>query len=84
MNKLEFNKLYLKDKAKLVLIEKGKFIASRDYYNQRLVLYDMVEFFAEVWYEPEGNKINNIISIELDDKRINGYIDSLSQQKIRS
>lgn len=74
MNKLEFDKLDITTKGKLVLVEEGKFIASREYYNQRIVLYDMGEFFAEVCYNPEGNQIHKIESLAQDDKNVNLYI----------
>lgn len=74
MNKLDFDKLDIKTKGQLVLLEEGRFISLRKYYNQSLVLYDMGDFFAEVWYEPESNKINKIESIEPSDKKIDLYI----------
>ena len=76
MKKLSFDKLDMKTKGNFVLVEEGKFIASREYYNQRLVLYDMGEFFAEVWYGPQGNKIHKIESMSLGDKKVNLYIHS--------
>ena len=75
MTQSEFNKLSHKEKGHLVFTE-GKFIASRQYYAQRLVLYDMEEFFAEVWYEPDKNKIHRIESLSPEDKRIDLYINS--------
>jgi len=71
----DFKNLSLQEKGKKALLE-GKFIASREYYNQRLVLYDMEDFFAEVWYEPNKNKIHRIDSLSLNDKRIDMYINS--------
>jgi hypothetical protein len=76
MQKLSFDKLDINAKGKLVLMDQGKFLSSRKYYNQTLVLYDMGDFFAEVWYEPESNKIHKIDSIEPGDKKIDRYIDS--------
>ena len=76
MKKTEFDKQNLKDKGNFVLLDQGKFIASRDYYNHRLVLYDLGEFFAEIWYEPQNNKIQKIESVEIGDKKIDRYIDA--------
>lgn len=75
MIQIEFNKLSLKEKGHVVF-QKGKYIASRQYYAQRLVLYDMKSFFAEVWYAPNKNKIHRIESLSQDDKRIDLYINS--------
>lgn len=62
-------------KGEKVFLE-GTFIASREYYAQRLVLYDLGEFFAEVWYLPNANKIHRIESLNQKDKRIDLYINT--------
>jgi hypothetical protein len=71
----DFNKLDLKAKGEKTFLE-GKFIAAREYYNQKLVLYDIGEFFGEVWYEPGTNKIHKIEGLTGEDKRIDRYIES--------
>lgn len=76
MSKPKFDTLTFQEKAQLVFFESGKFISSRDYYNQKLVLYDLGEFFADVWYESESNQIFKIEAIEPGDKRIDRYIES--------
>ena len=72
---IEFNELNLKAKGEKTFLE-GKFISSRSYYNQRLVLYSLYDFFVEVWYEPGSNKIHKIEGLNPDDKRIDRYIES--------
>ncbi len=74
MNLAEFERLSLKKKAELVLLEQGHFIGSRTYYNQRLVLYDMGDFFAEIWYEPDANQILNVTSLSSGDPKVDLYI----------
>lgn len=70
----DFNKIDLKSKGEKTFLE-GKFISSRDYYNQRLVLYSLDDFFVEVWYEPGSNSIGKIEGLSGDDKRIDRYIE---------
>lgn len=74
MNKQQFDRLNFNERGKHVLLKVGRFIASRTYYNQKLVLYDMGKFFAEVWYEPNENKITDIVSLSPSDKKIDLYI----------
>jgi len=75
MDITEFSTYSLKEKGKKVFLE-GKFIASREYYNQRLLLYDLGSFFAEVWYLPDEIKIHRIDAISQNDKKIDLYISS--------
>lgn len=76
MIKSDFDKLSNKEKGEIVFLKGGKFIGHRSYYNQKLVLYDLGEFFAEVWYDPETNQISKITSLLPDSKEIERYIDS--------
>ena len=69
-----FKHLDINKKADLVF-NQGVFIAAREYYNQRLVLYSIGNFFAEVYYDPKENTIHKIEGIKEDDKRIDRYID---------
>jgi len=75
MNISEFSSYSLNEKGKKVFLE-GKFIASREYYNKRLLLYDLGNFFAEVWYLPDEIKIHRIDAVSERDKRIDLYIHS--------
>jgi hypothetical protein len=74
MNLQDFNKLDLKQNGEKTFMD-GKFISSRDYYNQRLVLYSLYYFLVEVWYEPGSNTIGRIEGLSGDDKRIDRYIE---------
>ena len=50
-------------------------IAKRSYYNQTVSLYDLGNFFVEVWYEIESNSIRDITVVE-DMKIVDRYIDA--------
>lgn len=76
---IEFQKLSLQERAE-VLFEQGTFIALRQYYNQRLVLYTLFNFFVEIWYSPVENRIEKI-EILKDDKIINLYISSMNKKE---
>ena len=69
----EFKQLSLSAKGEIVFQE-GKFIKSREYYNQRLCLYSLEEFFAEVWYEPGNNQIHRIDGLGESSKIVDRYI----------
>ena len=62
--------------------QKGEFtfktnmIAKRSYSNQTLCLYDLGDFFVEVWYENKSNSIRDITVVE-DLKIIDRYIDAV-------
>jgi len=78
ISKDDFNKLSLDDKGTLVFSE-GKFLATRFYYNQTLCLYDLGNFFVEVFYNSNINIIANIQIMK--DKTLDIYIDSEIKQK---
>ena len=69
----EFKKLSLNAKGEIVF-QLGKFIKSREYYNQRLCLYSLDDYFAEVWYDPDGNHIHRIDGLEESSKIVDRYI----------
>ena len=79
ISKDDFNKLSLDDKGNIVFFE-GKYIASREYYNQLLMLYDLGSYFVEVFYNSHINLIANI-QIMKDIKTLDIYIDSEIKQK---
>lgn len=64
----EFSSYFLKEKGEKVFLA-GKFIASREYYNQRLLLYDLGGFFAEVCYLPDEIKVHRIDAVSEKDKK---------------
>ena len=74
MDKEQFNKLSLDDKGTLVFNE-GKFLSTRKYYQQTIVLYSYNDFFIEVFYNSNINLIANI-QIMKDNKTLDIYIDN--------
>ena len=74
MDKEQFNKLSLDDKGTLVFNE-GKFLSTRKYYQQTIVLYSYNDFFIEVFYNSNINLIANI-QIMKDNKTLDIYINN--------
>ena len=56
---MEFDKLTLNEKANLIW-EKGKLLATGEYYSQRINLYTMYGKLYEVWYDVNENRIAKI------------------------
>lgn len=52
----QFNSNSLDERTNLVWIH-GEFLAVRQKYDCRVVLYHLQELFVEVWYHPESNVI---------------------------
>ena len=82
MKKSDFDQLGLNDKIEHVF-KRGRHISSRRYYNHLLKLYDMGDFFTEIWHEPDSDKILKIESLTFEDKKIDRYIDSEKKLKGR-
>lgn len=74
VTKRYFNSLDLDMRGELVF-QKAKFIGSRTYYAQKLVLYTIDNLFIEVWYQPNENYIDRIEILE-NLKTIDLYIDA--------
>lgn len=70
----EFDELTLEEKGKLVFLYDGTFVAQKEYYNQKRVLYNMGHYFAEVLYDPISNNIIDIISLLPDSEKIDFYV----------
>lgn len=70
-----FNKLDIDSQGTIAFGDGARFISFRKYYNHKLSLYSYKDFFIEVWYFPEENRIVKIEAIPEDDKRIDRYID---------
>lgn len=66
---VKFKSLNLDQKGNLIFTE-DKYLAVRYYYNYAVNLYELYDFFVEVWYSPEGNKIEKIEVLE-DEKKSN-------------
>ena len=78
----EFNSLSFEEKHKFVFSEKSlRLISYREYYNQKVTLYDAGSFFIETFFFPEENKFLKIHGIDLDDKAINIYINQMIKSK---
>jgi len=59
----------------------ASFIAYRNYYNHKVTLYGFEEFFIEVFYFPEENRITSIEGMELDSPKIDLYISASLKDK---
>jgi hypothetical protein len=76
-----FNSLSIDQKGNIVFGKDASFLGIREYYGQKLVLYDCGEFFAETWYDPENNEITKIEGFPPNDKRLDRYIDAMKKIK---
>lgn len=76
ITKEDYDKLELNEKAKL-LWDKGDFISHIEYYNQKICLYTFENFFVEVYYSDDENKIENI-KTTTDEKRIKLYLKNIN------
>lgn len=77
ITKSKFRTLDLDQKGEYVF-QKGDYIGVSGYYNYRINLYSLYDFFVEVWYEPEENKIEKIELLE-SDKNLDLYIDTMNK-----
>lgn len=75
-----FDRLCLDEKGRIVFQEIGRFLTSREYYNQKFILYDLGKFYAEVLYHPNSNEIREIKSLSLQDKVIDLYINASTKR----
>lgn len=58
---------YLDTAAQAVLIcQKGQYLAERDLYQSLIVLYQLYDFYAEVYFLPDQSLIMKIISFHSD------------------
>ena len=73
--KTKFRRLSIKQKGEYVFQE-GEYIGLREYYNHRINLYSLSDFFVEVWYFPAENKIEKIEILE-SEKTLDLYIDKM-------
>jgi len=75
ISKTKFIQLSIKQKGEYVFQE-GEYIGLREYYNHRINLYSLSDFFVEVWYIPAENKIEKIEVLE-SEKTLDLYIDKM-------
>ncbi len=66
ISRKEFIELSLLERAGAVL-EHGQELISRIYVFYIVKLYCMGDFYVELWYRQNGNKIDKIELVELDD-----------------
>lgn len=66
MTKTQFTELKLNDKIELV-IEQGTELLNRVFLFYIIRLYNIDEFYVEVWYKTTSNKIDRIEPVDIDD-----------------
>lgn len=71
----EFDKLSIDKKANKIFAE-GNYCGVREYYNYKINLYSLNDFFVEVYYASWSNSIEKIESVK-DDKILDRFIDSM-------
>lgn len=82
MTLLEFNKLSIDKKHEYLISSKDvRFLTFREYYNQKVSLWDCGGFFAEMYYFPVENKILRIEAFGHNDKRVDTYINYMNLNK---
>ena len=74
-SKEEFDNLGLNEKAFLVF-ESGYEISSKVNHTMVVKLYAIIDFFVEVYYLPESNKIDEIKTVTFEEV-MNNYSDSI-------
>ena len=75
ISKTKFRQLSITQKGEYVFQE-GDYIGLREYYNHRINLYSLFDFFVEVWYSPDRNEIEKIEVLE-SEKTLDLYIDKM-------
>lgn len=66
MTKTQFAELTLNDKIELI-IDQGSELLNRVFLFYVIRLYNIDEFYVEVWYKTSSNKIDRIDPVEIDD-----------------
>ena len=77
ITKHKFRNLDIDRKSEYVFQE-GDYIGLREYYNHRINLYSLFDFFVEVWYFPAENKIEKIEVME-SENTLDLYIDKMNE-----
>ena len=75
ISKTKFRQLSTTQKSEYVFQE-GDYVGLREYYNHRINLYSLFDFFVEVWYFPGRNTIEKIEVME-SEKTLDLYIDKM-------
>jgi hypothetical protein len=80
MTLTEFNQMTFCDRHSYVLGNKKLQLKSyRYYYNQKVSLFELGDFFVEVFYMPARETITNIRGIAQDDEILRVYIEQMSK-----
>lgn len=66
MTRFQFAELTINDKIELV-IDQGTELLNRVFLFYVIRLYNIDEFYVEVWYKSSSNKIDRIEPVEIDD-----------------
>ena len=66
MTKTQFSELAFNEKIELV-IEDGTEILNRIFLFYVIRLYNIEDFYVEVWYKTSSNKIDRVEPVEIDD-----------------
>ena len=75
----EFNQMPFEDRRAFVLGNKKlRLKYYRYYYNQKVSLFEMNDFFIEVYYLPTREMITNIRGIGQDDEILEVYSEQMS------
>ncbi len=77
ISKTKFRQLSITQKGEYVFRE-GDYIGLREYYNHKINLYSLFDFFVEVWYFPAENKIEKIEILE-SEKTLDLFIDKMME-----
>lgn len=70
-----------KDERATLVWQQGRFLAIRFDMGCSVVLYHMPNFFAEVWYSPEGNQIALVHGFE-SKKLLEPYLDIINLEEL--
>lgn len=80
MTQSEFNQMPFEDRHMFVLGNKELQLKSyRYYYNQKVSLFELDDFFIEVYYLPVREMITNIRGIAQDDKILDVYSEQMNR-----
>lgn len=76
----EFNQMPFEDRHTFVLGNKKLQLKSyRYYYNQKVTLFELDDFFIEVYYTPAREMISNIRGIAQGDEIMEVYLEQMNK-----
>ncbi|AHM60501.1 hypothetical protein D770_11220 [Flammeovirgaceae bacterium 311] len=74
MKPIDFDKLSLDEKAKLIL-SKGVYVSKSEFFQLEISLYRIENDFVELWYEPITGRVMRIDYLK--GKKVNPYLKHL-------